>query len=258
MSTILEERREAIAIVGLNRPDKLNALSRAMILELSNTFTNLESQPDLRAVILTGTGDKAFCAGTDITELAGLDEDHAHAVSERGQALCNQIENFPVPVIAAINGIAAGGGGELALACHLRVSSESAQFSLPETKLGMIPAYGGTERLAREIGNGRALEMMLTGRSVGAAEALQFGLTNYVVAGDELLATTKSLAQEISNLAPLAIRACLEAVVHGGKLPLAEGLALEAKLFASLFATDDVREGTHAFLEKRPPVFKGT
>ena len=228
-----------------------------MILALSEIFTNFESQPALRAVILTGAGDKAFCAGTDIAELTGLDEHRAREISKRGQDLCNQIESCPVPVIAAINGIAAGGGCELALACHLRIASTDAQFSLPETKLGIIPAYGGTGRLARTIGNGRALEMMLTGRTVCAEEALQFGLINRVVPADELLAAAESFAREISDLAPLAIRACLAAVIQGNELPLAEGLALEARLFASLFATDDVREGTSAFLEKRSPVFKG-
>jgi enoyl-CoA hydratase len=160
-------------------------------------------------------------------------------------------------VIAAVNGIAAGGGCELALACHIRIASANAQFSLPETRLGVIPAYGGTQRLAREIGNGRALEMMLTGRTVDAGEALRYGLINHVVPGRELLSQAERLALEIAGLAPLAIRACLEAVIRGAELPLADGLALEAKLFASLFATDDVREGTSAFLEKRAPVFKG-
>jgi enoyl-CoA hydratase len=258
---ISEERRESFAIIRLNRPEKRNALSREMILALSEIFTNIESEPDLRAVILMSASGKhdesAFCAGTDINELADLDEDHALEISQRGQALCNQIESCGVPVIAAINGIAAGGGCELALACHIRVASTDAAFSLPETKLGLIPAYGGTQRLAREIGNGRALEMMLTGRTVEAKEALQIGLINCVVPADELLAAAESLAREISNLAPLAIRACLEAVNRGAELPLTEGLALEAKLFASLFATDDVGEGTRAFLEKRSPIFKG-
>ena len=254
---ISEERCESFAIIRLNRPEKRNALSPEMIVALSDVFTSLEDQTDLRAVILTGTGDLAFCAGTDIAELTSLDSNRAHEVSERGQALCNQIENCGVPVIAAVNGIAAGGGCELALACHIRIASTHAQFSLPETKLAIIPAYGGTQRLAREIGNGRALEMMLTGRSVGAAEALQFGLINHIAPADELLAEAQSFAQEIAKLAPLAIRACLEAVIKGAELPLTEGLALEAKLFADLFATDDVREGTGAFLEKRPPFFKG-
>jgi enoyl-CoA hydratase len=257
MSSILQDRRESFTIIRLNRPEKLNSLSSEMILALGDLFKTVESDADLRAIILTGAGDRAFCAGTDISELTDLDADHAREVSERGHALCNQIENCRIPVVAAINGIAAGGGCELALACHIRIASTGAQFSLPETKLGIIPAYGGTQRLAREIGNGRALEMMLTGKTIGADEALQFGLINHIAPAGELLAQAEALALEIARLAPLAIRACLEAVIRGSELPLDEGLALEAKLFASLFATDDVREGTTAFLEKRQPVFKG-
>jgi len=255
---VIIERNDSFAIIRLNRPKKRNALSGAMILALSEIFTNLESQPDLRAIILTGEGNKAFCAGTDITELANLDKDRAQEVSQRGQELCNQIERCGVPVIAAVNGIAAGGGCELALACHLRIASVTAEFSLPETELGIIPAYGGTQRLAREIGHGRALEMMLTGRIVSGTEALQFGLVNDIAPPADLLGVAESLAREIASLAPLAIRACLEAVNRGVELPLAEGLALEARLFASLFASEDVREGTSAFLEKRSPLFKGS
>jgi enoyl-CoA hydratase len=257
MPSILHERREAAAIIRLNRPEKLNALSREMILALSEIFTKLQRQPDLRAVILTGAGDRAFSAGTEISELAQLGVDEAREVSERGQLLCNQIENFGVPVIAAINGIAAGGGCELVLACHLRIAAPTAQFSLPETKLGALPGYGGTQRLAREIGRGRALEIMLRGRTVGAQEALHIGLINRIATTGALLSDAESLAQEIAQLAPLAIRACLEAVTRGVELSLEEGLALEAQLFAGLFATDDIREGTRAFLEKRKPVFKG-
>jgi enoyl-CoA hydratase len=256
MSSILQERRESFAIVRLNRPEKLNALSREMILALNDLFTTIDDQPNLRAIILTGAGD-AFCAGTDISELTGLDKNRARDISDCGQALCNQIEKCRVPVIAAINGLAAGGGCELALASHIRIASTNAQLSLPETKLGIIPAYGGTQRLAREIGYGRAFEIMLTGRTVDAHEALGFGLINRVVAPQELLSKAEALALEIGSLAPLAIRACLEAVIRGAELPVADGLILEATLFASLFATDDVREGTTAFLEKRSPVFKG-
>jgi enoyl-CoA hydratase len=253
---IISEGSDSVAIIRLNRPEKRNALSREMIAALAEIFRSIDDQTDPRAVILTGAGN-AFCAGTDISELTELDNEHAREVSERGQALCNQIESCVVPVIAAINGVAAGGGCELALACHLRIAASDAQFSLPETKLGVIPAYGGTQRLPREIGEGRAVEMMLTGRTMSAAEALEFGLVNNVVPPAELLAAAESLAQEIAQLAPLAIRACLQAVTRGTELPLAEGLALEAKLFATLFASEDVREGTSAFLEKRSPVFKG-
>ena len=251
------EQRDSIAIIRLNRPEKLNALSGEMILALSDAFKDVADKSDLRAIILTGRGDKAFSAGTDISELAGLDKDRAREVSARGQAICNQIESCAVPVIAAINGIAAGGGCELALACHIRIASANAQFSLPETKLGIIPGYGATQRLARQIGTGRALEMMLTGKTINAEEAFHVGLINRLTTADNLLGEAESLAQEIANLAPLAIRACLEAVTRGAELPLPEGLALEAELFAALFSTEDVREGTRAFMEKRQPVFKG-
>jgi enoyl-CoA hydratase len=255
---ITEERRESFAIVRLNRPDKLNALSREMIFALSDTFTRIAGDSDVRAVILTGSGEKAFCAGTDIDELsATADHTNALKLSARGQALCNQIENCGTPVIAAVNGLAAGGGCELALACHIRIASTNAQFSLPETKLGIVPAYGGTQRLMREVGNGRALQMMLTGRNVPAEEALQFGLISRVTTADDLMSQAEALAGEIAKLAPLAIRACLQAVIGGAELPLAEGLRLEAELFASLFTTEDVREGMQAFLEKRSPIFKG-
>ncbi len=257
MASILQERRDSFKIVRLNRPEKLNSLSSEMTIALGDLFKTIESDASLRAIILTGAGDKAFCAGTDISELAELESNSALEVSERGQALCNVIEECRIPVIAAVNGIAAGGGCELALACHLRIAATHAQFSLPETRLGVIPAYGGTQRLAREIGQGRALEMMLTGRVVDAEEALRFGLVNHVAAADELEPRAEALAREISALAPLAIRACLEAVVRGNELPMNEGLTLEAKLFASLFATEDVGEGTSAFLEKRTPTFKG-
>lgn len=255
MSLILLERREAIAIVRLNRPEKRNALSRTMLEELRIAFEQFENEQNLTTVILTGSGD-AFCAGTDIAELADLDQDEALATSERGQSVCNQIENCSVPVIGAINGIAAGGGCELALACHLRIVSLDARFTLPETLLGVIPAYGGTHRLPREIGYSRALEVMLTGGEITAKRAFELGLVNRIADGDVLVAA-ELLARDMSKLAPLAIRGCLKAVVRGLELSLAEGLAIESEIFASLFDTQDVREGTRAFLEKRAPVFKG-
>jgi len=251
---ISTERSDSHLIIRLNRPEKFNALTSEMILALSDVFLSLNSEPNLRAVILTGTGDESFCAGTDTTELVGPNESE---LSARGQALFSQIESCHVPVIAAVNGIAAGDGCELALACHLRFASTNARFSLPEARSGTVPAYGCMQRLAREVGEAHALEM-LTGKAVSAEEALRLGLVNHVVPAVELLARAEGLAREIAQLAPLAIRACLEAVNQGTQLPLAEGLALETKLFASMFDTDDVREGTSAFLEKRSPVFKGT
>lgn len=255
--TIHVERRASVAIVTLNRPEKLNALSRETIAALADAFKSFENDPELRAVILTGAGDRAFSAGTDLSELIQVSADEARTVAKRGQQLCNQIEQTAVPVIAAINGIAAGGGCELALACHLRIATPNAEFSLPETKLGIIPGYGGTQRLMRELGRARALELLLTSGRINTTDALRLGLINRIVDASELLKAAEALAQEIAQLAPLAIRACLQAVVQGTELPLEEGLALEAKLFAGLFATNDMREGTRAFLEKRRPVFKG-
>jgi enoyl-CoA hydratase len=257
MSLILCERKETVAIIRLNRPEKFNAISASMFDEVSALLDLLEQQQDLRVVILTGAGERAFSAGTDIAEVDGLTEAEALELSARGQQLCDKIDSFPVPVIAAINGVAAGGGCELALACHLRVASKLATFSLPETKLGIIPAYGGTQRSSREIGVARALELMLAGKVIDAQSALDFGLINRLVEADQLMSESVSLANEIASLAPLAVRACLKAVTQGLKAPLEEGLTLERELFASLFATEDAREGTRAFLEKRAPVFKG-
>jgi enoyl-CoA hydratase len=210
----------------------------------------------LRAVVLTGAGE-AFCAGTDIGDLAGLDEAGALETARRGQRACEAIELCGVPVVAAVNGAAVGGGCELALACHLRVAARNATFSLPEVKLGALPAYGGTQRLARAVGRGRALAAMLAGDALTADEAFRLGLVNRVVEPDRLIDEAQSLASLVAEQAPLAVRACLEAVTRGTRLPLEAGLELEAELFSRLFSTEDVREGTRAFLEKRQPRFKG-
>jgi len=253
-STLIIEHSLTHAIIRLDRPQKLNALSDEMFSAFDAHLDQLEQDKNLRALILTGTGDRAFCAGTDIDELTSGDPT---MISRRGQQLCDQIENSPVPVIAAVNGIAAGGGLELVLACHLRLASTTATFSLPETKLGLIPGYGGTQRLTRELGVGRALDLMLTGKTISADDALNFGLLNRVVSTDQLMSEAVSLAEAIAKLSPLSIRACLKAVTQGLTLPLEEGLELETELFASLFETEDAREGTTAFLEKRQPLFKG-
>jgi enoyl-CoA hydratase len=258
MSSLIKyELRESFAVVCLNRPDKLNALSSGMLAELAEIFTQAADDQELRAIILAAAGDRAFSAGTDLAELIDVESSEARGVANRGQALCNLIENSPVPVIAAVNGIAAGAGCELALACHIRIASQSSSFSLPELKLGIIPGYGGTQRLMREVGRGRALDIMLTGRTVPAEEALRIGLVNRVIPAESLLAEAEKLAGEIAQLAPLAIRSCLEAVTRGADMQLEKALDLEAQLFARLFATDDMREGTRAFLEKRKPAFKG-
>jgi enoyl-CoA hydratase len=247
----------ALLFVRLERPAKRNALTRAMLERLGEIFAGVEARRDLRAVIVSGAGAD-FCAGSDISELEAMDEAAALERAARGQEVCEQIELCGTPVIAAVQGAAAGGGCELALACHLRVASSNARFSLPEAKLGVIPAYGGTQRLARAVGDGRALSSMLAGDEIGAPEALRLGLVNRVVEPERLTPEAESLAQAIiDNAAPLAARACLHAVTRGARLPLDEALRLEAELFASLFATADVREGTRAFLEKRKPSFKG-
>jgi enoyl-CoA hydratase len=243
--------------VRLERAEKRNALTGAMLERLGEIFAGLAARRDLRAVILGGDG-RDFCAGTDISELAGLDEASAAQKVKLGQEVCDSIETCGTPVIAAVQGSAAGGGCELALACHLRVAARGARFSLPETTLGVIPAYGGTQRLARSVGSARALAAMLAGDSIGADEALRLGLVNRVVEEDALLTEAESLARTIiDTAAPLAARACLEAVTRGTRLPLEEGLKLEAELFARRFFTEDVREGTRAFLEKRRPSFRG-
>lgn len=256
MSVSFEER-DAVAYVRLERPEKRNALTGAMLDRLAEIFAGVAARRDLRAVILSGAGAD-FCAGTDIAELEGLDEEGARRKAARGQEVCDAVELCGTPVVAAVRGAAAGGGCELALACHLRVAARDARFGLPEARLGVIPAYGGTQRLARAVGRGRALAAMLAGEELRADEALRLGLVNRVAAPDEILREAEALARAISDTAaPLAVRACLEAVTRGTRLPLAEGLKLEAELFARLFSTDDVREGTRAFLEKRPPAFKG-
>ncbi|MBV9924640.1 MAG: enoyl-CoA hydratase/isomerase family protein [Acidobacteria bacterium] len=256
-SSVTTEERGALLSVRLERPAKRNALTRAMLERLGEVFSSVAERRDLRAVILSGAGTD-FCAGTDISELEALDEAAASEKAKRGQEVCDLIELCGTPVVAAVQGLAAGGGCELALACHLRVAAGGARFGLPETRLGVVPAYGGTQRLARAAGTGRALAAMLAGEEIGADEALRLGLVNRVVDPDSLVEEAEALAQSIiAHAAPLAARACLEAVTRGLRLPLEEALRLEAELFAELFATEDVREGTRAFLEKRRPVFKG-
>jgi enoyl-CoA hydratase len=251
------EERDAIAYVRLERAEKRNALTRAMLERLAEIFARIAARRDLRAVILSGAGAD-FCAGTDIVELAELDEEGARRKAVRGQEVCDAVELCGVPVIAAVQGTAAGGGCELALACHLRVASKDARFQLPEAKLGVIPAYGGTQRLARATGSGRALAAMLAGEEIKSEEALRLGLVNRVVEPERLLDEAQALAREIIDTsAPLAVRACLDSVARGARLSFDEALELEAELFSRLFSTEDVREGTRAFLEKRRPVFKG-
>lgn len=252
------EIADALAIVTVNRPDKLNALNATVIAELDKAFTELSQREQVRAIILTGAG-RAFVAGADIAEIAEASEGPAglEALSQVGTRVFTKIERLNKPVIAAINGFALGGGLELALACHVRVASEGAKFGLPEAKLGLIPGYGGTQRLPRLIGTGRAMQMILTGGMIDAATAAQYGLVNAVYPVEALLDVAKSIAKEMIANGPLALAHAIDVVAKGAGMTMDDALALESRHFGELGRTADMREGTKAFLEKRPPAFKG-
>ncbi|MGQ9578040.1 MAG: enoyl-CoA hydratase/isomerase family protein [Candidatus Aminicenantales bacterium] len=254
---LLLHKADGIGWVTVNRPDKLNALNGETVEELTLAFESVRDDEEVLAVILTGAGEKAFIAGADISELAGLDEPEGRDYARRGQELTLTIENFPKPVIAAINGYALGGGTELAMACHLRIAAETARLGQPEVKLGLIPGFGGTQRLARLVGRGRALEVILSGRMVSAAEALSWGLVNRVVPADKLMAEAEALCREIIKNAPLALGLAIEAINRGLDRPIEEALDIEADLFGQACGSEDAREGTSAFLEKRPARFRG-
>ena len=251
------EIREPLAIVTLDRPKVLNALNQATFSELETAFTELAGSEIIRVILLTGAGEKAFAAGADIQELAGISAIEGQRLSARGQRIFSLIENCGKPVIACVNGFALGGGCELALACTLRLASETTRFGQPEVKLGLVPGYGGTQRLARLIGKGAALKLLLTGEIIPAAEALRLGLVEEVVPPEQLMARAEQLALTIAGMAPIAVRNCLNAVHGGYDLPLAQALELEASLFGACCGTEDKAEGTRAFLEKRAAVWKG-
>ncbi|MCL5669842.1 MAG: enoyl-CoA hydratase-related protein [Acidobacteria bacterium] len=255
--TLLYEIRAGIAYVTINRPQKLNALNRKVIQELTDCFRNNLEAAEVRGVILTGAGEKAFAAGADINELAALTPTEARETAIRGQALMNMIENLGKPVIAAVNGFALGGGCELAMACTIRIASENVRLGLPEVKLGLVPGYAGTQRLPRLVGKGFALEMILGGEPISAQEAWRIGLVNRVVKASDLMATAENMIQRITVNGPVAIRYALEAVNRGMEMPASKGELLEASLFGLSFATSDMKEGTQAFLEKRQPRFTG-
>ena len=244
-----------IAVVTIHRPEKLNALNSATLGDLQHAFDALRADDAVRAVIVTGAGEKAFVAGADIRELVGLGALTGKETARRGSALFRDIELFPRPVIAAVNGFALGGGCELALACHLRIAADTARFGLPEVSLGVIPGYGGTQRLARLVGRGRALELVLTGRPIDAPEAYRIGLANRVVAAAQLLEECKNLSRQILANGPVAVMAALEVIQRGIDLPLAEGLLLETNAFGVVCASQDKNEGMQAFLDKRKPQF---
>ncbi|HEY7497121.1 MAG TPA: enoyl-CoA hydratase-related protein [Vicinamibacterales bacterium] len=255
---LLVDRDGPVARVTINRPKVMNALNAETLDELRRTILALKHDADVRTVIITGAGDRAFVAGADINELATETPATGRERALRGQHVFDLIENMGKPVIAAINGFALGGGCELAMACTLRIAADTAKLGQPEINLGLIPGYGGTQRLARLVGAGRALELMLAGDPIGAEEAYRIGLVNRVVPAADLPARAHALASILASKPPIAVRYIIDAVNKGLQSPLAEGQILEATLFGLVASTGDMREGTRAFLEKRKPEFKGT
>jgi enoyl-CoA hydratase len=244
------------AVVTINRPDKLNALNRAVMTDLDACFSALRDNVAVRGIILTGAGEKAFIAGADIAQFVDLDARSAHAFALDGQAVLNRIEGLGKPVIAAVGGFALGGGCEVAMACHLRIASTTARFGQPEVGLGLIPGFGGTQRLPRLVGKGIATEMILGGAPVSAQRAFETGLVNKVVEPEALMDEARAMLNQILKQGPAAVALSLNAL-RASDLPLSEGLQHEAALFGQAFATEDVREGVSAFLERRKPVFSG-
>ncbi len=254
---ILVEKKNSIAYVTVNRPKVLNALNMATMDELRAAFHDIKNDGGVRVVILTGSGEKAFIAGADINELAAHDAVSGKEYTHRGQSVLNLIENLGKPVIACINGFALGGGCEIAMACTVRLASENAKLGQPEVKLGIIPGYGGTQRLPRLVGKSRAMQLVLTGEMINAQEAHRIGLVNEVTAPAELIPRAEAIAQKIIANAPLAVQYSLEAINKGLEMTLPEALYLEAVLFSVACSSEDKKEGTTAFLEKRPAQFKG-
>jgi len=255
--TLIFEIRDGIAWVTVNRPDKLNALNDLVMLELAGAAERIATEPDIKGAILTGSGPKSFVAGADIGDLSRQGPFDGKARAQRGQAVLRRLETCGKPVIAAINGLALGGGCELAMACHIRIASENAKFGQPEVKLGIAPGYGGTQRLPRLVGKGVAMQLILTGEMIDAQEAYRIGLVNKVVPAADLLAECEKLMRGILAMGPLAVRLAMEAVDQGLEMTLDEGLLLEANHFGLLAATADMKEGTAAFLEKRAAKFQG-
>jgi enoyl-CoA hydratase len=257
LENVKTEIRDGLLVLTVDRPKVLNALNAQTVEEIGSVFEDALADESVRAVIVTGGGEKAFVAGADINELAKKSPITGKETSERGQFILSRIEKFPKPVIAAINGFALGGGCELALACHIRIASEKAQIGLPEVTLGIIPGYGGTQRMARLLGKAKALELILTGDRIPAGEAEKIGLVNKVVSADALMSVAEELARKIMSRSPVAVRAALEAVNFGLDMPFEQGQFLEASLFGLLCASEDMKEGMSAFLEKRPTNFPG-
>jgi enoyl-CoA hydratase len=255
-NTLLTELENGILVVTINRPDKLNALNQTVFQELNAVLDEVDSNPDIKSMLLTGAGVKAFVAGADIVEFQGLSQADAEALAARGQATFFRIEKSRKPIVAAVNGFALGGGCELAMACHFRIASDTAKFGQPEVNLGLIPGYGGTQRLTQLIGKGRAIEMLISANMIDAPTAAQWGLVNQVVGADELLPKTKAILHTIQGKAPLAVAACIE-LANQAATGDAQGFEDEVKAFGHCFQTEDAKEGTTAFLEKRKAQFQG-
>ena len=255
--SLLLENKNGILWITINRPEKLNALSSHVLAELGAAVDGAEKDPAVGAIVITGAGEKAFVAGADILELNTLDPEGGKRFSESGQRVFDRIEACGKLVIAAVNGFCLGGGCELAMACHVRIAVETAKFGQPEVNLGLIPGAGGTQRLPRLVGKGRALELILSGDTIDAAEALRIGLVNKVAGTGGLAEAVEKLARKVIAKGPVAVRYAVEAVTVGAEQPQADGLRLEANLFGLCFATEDMKEGTAAFKEKRPAKFKG-
>ena len=256
-SVLLSEDRGAIRVLTVNRADKLNALDGATLDALDAAFRAVAADPAIRVVVLTGAGPKAFVAGADIAEMNTLTPVQGRDFALRGQRMMRFVETLPKPVVAMVNGFALGGGLELAMCCHLRVAADSAKLGQPEVNLGLVPGFGGTQRLLRLAGRAATLELCLTGVPIDAARALQLGIVNRVVPAAELEAQVMALAQHLAASAPLALRGVLDCVNHGGECAIEEGLAYEAAQFGLVFSTEDMREGTSAFLKRRKPAFSG-
>jgi enoyl-CoA hydratase len=253
--TLLTSLEQGIFIVTVNRPDKMNALNKDVMSDLDAVLSEIEQSAGIRAAIITGAGQKAFIAGADITEFVGLNNEEGKALAKKGQDVFFRIENCTKPVVAAVNGFALGGGCELAMACHFRIASDNAKFGQPEVNLGLIPGYGGTQRLVHLIGKGRALELLMTGNMIDASIALEYGLVNHVVPQDDLLPKAKMILEQIISKAPLAVSKCITAA--NAVFTNENGYEVELRSFGECFSTNDMKEGTSAFLEKRKPHFKG-
>lgn len=255
-TSLLTELGNGIFTITINRPDKLNALNRDVFADLNKALDEIYSNPEIRSVIITGAGPKAFVAGADISEFNGLSLEASKALAKAGQDTFFRIENAPKPIIACVNGFALGGGCELAMSCHFRLASENAKFGQPEVNLGLIPGYGGTQRLVQLIGKGRAMELLMSAGMIDAAIALQYGLVNYVVPQEELLAKATSILATINSKAPIAVGKCIEAA-NAVFDETKNGYEVEINAFGYCFGTEDMKEGTTAFLEKRKAIFKG-